>query len=65
MKLPEAVELNLALTQSLNDQSRLRLCGLLLSMKGQGKEYNQRHCIHAEKHAARITLWLFGYLNDK
>ena len=44
MKLPEAVELDLALTQSLYDQSRLRLWSLLLSMKRQGKKKNECHC---------------------
>jgi hypothetical protein len=58
MKLPEAVELDLALTQSLNDKSGLRPWSGLLSMKRQGKKNKERHCLHAEQHGPRITLCL-------
>jgi hypothetical protein len=34
-------------------------------MKRQGKKNKERHCVHAEQHAARITLRLSGRPNDK
>ncbi len=57
MKLPEAIELDLALAQPLNNQSRLRLWYWLLRVHRQGKKENECHCVDAE-HAARIALCL-------
>jgi hypothetical protein len=55
MKLPEAIELDLALPQPLNNQSRLRLWNWLLRVQRQGNKANKCHCVYAE-HAARIAL---------
>ena len=63
MKLPETIELNLALTQSLNDKSGLRPWSGLLRMKrgpGQQRKANDDSLERSENHCAaaqRMALW--------
>src|ERR1700759_652940 len=55
VKLPEAVESDFALAQSLYDQCRLRVLELLLSVKREGKKENECHSAYTEQHGARIA----------